>query len=83
MAIGEARPEIRRALAPEIDVHDTETMDDAVEMAAALMRPGGTVLLAPACASLDMFRDYAARGAAFKRAVAALGDREERRSRTT
>ena len=83
VAIGEARPEIRRALAPEIDVHDTETMDDAVEMAAALMRPGGTVLLAPACASLDMFRDYAARGAAFKRAVAALGDREERRSRTT
>ena len=75
VALGEARPEIRRALASEIDVHDAETMDDAVAIAANLGSPGGTVLLAPACASLDMFRDYAARGVAFKRAVAALGDR--------
>lgn len=75
VALGEARPEIRRALASEIDVHDAETMDDAVAIAATLGSPGGTVLLAPACASLDMFRDYATRGAAFKRAVAVLGDR--------
>lgn len=75
VALGEARPEIRRALASEIDVHDAETMDDAVAVAAKLGSPGGTVLLAPACASLDMFLDYAARGAAFKRAVSALSDR--------
>ena len=47
-------------------------MNEAVRTAAGVSRPGGTVLLAPACASLDMFRDYAARGAAFKEAVAAL-----------
>ena len=42
------------------------SMDDAVEAAAGLARPGDTVLLAPAAASMDMFRDYAARGEAFR-----------------
>jgi UDP-N-acetylmuramoylalanine--D-glutamate ligase len=73
VAIGEARPRVRRALEPEVDVLEAETMDEAVRLAAARSRPGGAVLLAPACASLDMFRDYAARGAAFRDAVAALG----------
>ena len=73
VAIGEARTQVRRALAPDVAVHDAGTMDEAVRQAASIARPGGSVLLAPACASLDMFRDYAARGAAFKAAVAALG----------
>jgi UDP-N-acetylmuramoylalanine--D-glutamate ligase len=47
-------------------------MDDAVREAAALARPGDTVLLAPGCASMDQFRDYAARGDAFAAAVRAL-----------
>ena len=72
VAIGEARERIRRALAPEVPVHEAETMAEAVGKASANTRPGGTVLLAPACASLDMFGDYAARGAAFKEAVIAL-----------
>jgi UDP-N-acetylmuramoylalanine--D-glutamate ligase len=64
-------------------------MDDAVSRADALARaalqtagPGAgpaTVLLSPAAASFDMFVDYAARGAAFKRAVAGLADRRRGR----
>ena len=45
----------------------------AVAAAAAVARPGDTVLLAPACSSFDMFTDYAARGRAFARAVEELG----------
>jgi UDP-N-acetylmuramoylalanine--D-glutamate ligase len=59
---------------PVIDVGDDETvptsvMDRVVEAAAGLARTGDTVLLAPACASQDMFRDYGARGDAFAAAV--------------
>jgi UDP-N-acetylmuramoylalanine--D-glutamate ligase len=47
-------------------------MRDAVERAAAAAKKGETVLLSPACASLDMFRDYAHRGDEFARAVRAI-----------
>ncbi|MDP9064557.1 MAG: UDP-N-acetylmuramoyl-L-alanine--D-glutamate ligase [Pseudomonadota bacterium] len=47
-------------------------MDEAVAAAAGAARPGDTVLLSPACASLDMFRDYGHRGDAFAAAVRAL-----------
>jgi UDP-N-acetylmuramoylalanine--D-glutamate ligase len=50
------------------------TLEAAVERAAALARAGDAVLLSPACASFDMFRDYRHRGATFAAAVAALGD---------
>ena len=56
-------------------------MDDAVPTALAQRRDGGIVLLAPACASFDMFRDYADRGRVFKAIVARLaaaGDGEGR-----
>ena len=49
------------------------TMQEAVRAAARAARPGDTVLLSPACASLDMFRDYAHRGEEFARAVRELG----------
>ena len=59
---------------PVVEVADTDTgaMDRVVREAAALARPGQTVLLAPACASMDMYVSYAARGDAFVAAVHAL-----------
>jgi len=72
VAIGEARPLVRHALADVVAVHDAESIDEAVKMAFELARPSGVVLLAPACASFDMFRDYADRGQKFKEAVRKL-----------
>ena len=66
IAIGEARPLIREALGGEIAVHAAADMSGAVRTAFASAAPGGTVVLAPACASFDMFRDYAERGRVFK-----------------
>jgi UDP-N-acetylmuramoylalanine--D-glutamate ligase len=48
------------------------TLEDAVRAAAKAAQPGDTVLLSPACASLDMFRDYTHRGAVFTQAVQEL-----------
>ena len=56
----------------EVDRTDTGAMLDVLRAAAAYARPGDTVLLAPGCASWDMYRDYAARGDAFADAVGAL-----------
>ena len=68
---------------PVVDVAGTDTgaMDDVVRAAAALARPGDTVLLAPACASMDMFRDYAARGDAFAAAAGLSGTARRATSR--
>ncbi|MCX5396494.1 UDP-N-acetylmuramoyl-L-alanine--D-glutamate ligase [Streptomyces sp. NBC_00102] len=80
--IGRDRALIREALtrhAPEVPVvdldrTDTGAMSEAVAEAARLARPGDTVLLAPACASMDMFANYNERGEAFADAVRALAD---------
>lgn len=82
VAIGEARPLIREALSPSVPVVEAESMADAVRKAFGALSPGGVVLLAPACASFDMFRDYAERGRSFKQEVARLaqevrGSREQ------
>jgi len=52
------------------------SFDEAVERAAAIAAPGDTVLLSPACASFDMFRNYAERGRRFKELVARLAARQ-------
>jgi UDP-N-acetylmuramoylalanine--D-glutamate ligase len=59
-------------LAPHMAVTQSVTMEAAVAQAAAAAQPGETVLLSPACASFDQFRDYEARGDAFRAAVEAL-----------
>ena len=56
-------------------------MSEAVRQAFGLATEGGTVVLAPACASFDMFRDYAERGHMFKKAVMALAEEHEKRER--
>ncbi|MEU5654016.1 UDP-N-acetylmuramoyl-L-alanine--D-glutamate ligase [Streptomyces sp. NPDC047737] len=78
--IGADRALIREALArhaPEVPVvdldrTDTGAMSEAVREAAGLAEPGDTVLLAPACASMDMFVNYNKRGEAFAEAVRGL-----------
>jgi UDP-N-acetylmuramoylalanine--D-glutamate ligase len=72
IAIGEARPLIREALGLALPLHEAQDMAAAVRTAFASASPGGTVLLAPACASFDMFRDYAERGRVFKHEVRRL-----------
>jgi len=70
--IGEAAPLFARLLDPYLPVIETGTLAEAVRAAAAAAQPGDTVLLSPACASFDQFRNYEERGAAFRAAVEAL-----------
>jgi len=72
VAIGEAKPLVHEALTGAVEVHDAESLGDAVKQAYDLAKPSGVVLLAPACASFDMFRDYAERGRTFKAEVGRL-----------
>ena len=72
VAIGEARSRLCEAFGAVVSVQVADTMGEAVRLAFAAAPPGGTVLLAPACASFDMFSDYAERGGAFKTEVERL-----------
>ena len=55
-----------------IPVHDTHALTDALAKSVMEARPGDVVLLSPACASFDLFRDYVDRGDQFRAAVRAL-----------
>jgi UDP-N-acetylmuramoylalanine--D-glutamate ligase len=67
--IGEASPVIRRALAGHVEMADARDMADAVRIGRESAHPGDTVLLAPACASFDMFKNYQERGEVFRACV--------------
>jgi UDP-N-acetylmuramoylalanine--D-glutamate ligase len=67
--IGEAAPKLRDALAPVVPVEIAATMEAAVAQAATMARSGDAVLLSPACASFDMFRNYQHRAEVFRAAV--------------
>lgn len=72
--IGEAADEMGRALSPSVPVVQCGDLETAVERASTLARKeggaGATVLLSPACASFDQFKDFEARGDAFRTLVA-------------
>ncbi|MGQ0559427.1 MAG: UDP-N-acetylmuramoyl-L-alanine--D-glutamate ligase [Sphingosinicella sp.] len=70
--IGEAGPMFARLLEGRVPVRQCELLVEAVRSASLAAAPGEVVLLSPACASFDQFRDYEARGEAFRAAVEAL-----------
>jgi UDP-N-acetylmuramoylalanine--D-glutamate ligase len=71
MLIGRDAPRIREALADtDVPLHDHATLEAATQAAAQLAEPGDAVLLSPACASFDMFRNYAHRADVFRQTVA-------------
>ncbi len=69
---GAARDMLARTLEGATEVELVESLAEAVTRAAAVATHGDTVLLSPACASFDMFRDYADRGRQFQALVHAL-----------
>ncbi len=70
--IGRDAPAIALVLQAVCSVEFCQSMEEAVRAAARAAQPGDIVLLSPACASLDMFRDYTHRGAVFSQAVSEL-----------
>ena len=70
--IGRDGPLVAAAIGHACPVHRAESMDEAVELAYRLARPGDAILLSPACASWDMFRNYAHRAEVFVAAAKRL-----------
>lgn len=72
IVMGEDAPLLIEALHSVTCTHHVDSLSEAVKLAATLTQPGDAVLLSPACASFDMFKNYADRGEKFIQAVNAL-----------
>ncbi len=72
LLLGQAREKIREQLQGACPIEEVATLAEAVRRGAELAQPGDTVLLSPACASFDMFRDFEHRGDEFRLAVQRL-----------
>ncbi len=72
IVLGEAKEKIKRELGKLTATFETENLPEAVKLGYKLARPGDIVLLSPACASFDMFKNYEQRGEVFKDMVRRL-----------
>jgi UDP-N-acetylmuramoylalanine--D-glutamate ligase len=70
--IGEAAEELGRVFDGRIPIRNSGSIEEAVEAAFDMARPGSAVVLAPGCSSWDMFKDYAERGERFTEAARSL-----------
>ncbi len=71
--LGKDADYLNQVLSSVVPVSMARDMEEAVQLAAGLSRPGDNVLLSPACASTDMYRNFQERGAVFVKAVMGLG----------
>jgi UDP-N-acetylmuramoylalanine--D-glutamate ligase len=71
VVMGEAAAELKEVFAG-LPMNDAADVEEAVGYAAAMAEPGGTVLLSPACSSLDQYSSYSERGKRFRTAVEGL-----------
>ncbi len=78
--IGSAAGKIKNALGRSTVVSKAKDLEEAVEQASRCALPGDAVLLAPGCASFDMFRNYEHRGRVFKESVARIPHHRDRSS---
>ena len=78
VAIGASAGDVRSVFEGQVPVRDAGSIEEATRVAFRMASGRGTVLLAPACASWDMFRDYAERGDRFDAAARALEKEEAR-----
>jgi UDP-N-acetylmuramoylalanine--D-glutamate ligase len=72
LTVGQDAPLLDAEFSPVLAVHSCETLDRAVARARTLARPGDVVLLSPACASFDQFRNFEHRGDTFRALVESL-----------
>lgn len=70
--IGQARPQLHRALEGVTTIAEANGLEEAVRVAAESAMPGDVVLLSPACASFDLFKNFEDRGGQFKAIVKGL-----------
>jgi UDP-N-acetylmuramoylalanine--D-glutamate ligase len=78
--IGAAAAKIESQIQGSTEIDHAETLEDAIKHASEAAKPGDVILLAPACASFDQFRNYEHRGKVFKEVVKALAARPNQKS---